>query len=108
MIAYGTLQGLNFIHTDCKLVHTDLKPDNIMMAFSERERHEALDRAAREEEYNQLPRQQLGDRTICLSHNDFGLLKKGIGRPITTDFDTARPGDEAWSHEIQAHGYQTP
>lgn len=32
-----TLMGLNYIHTKCKIIHTDIKPENILICINEEE-----------------------------------------------------------------------
>lgn len=31
-----TLQGLDYLHTKCKIIHTDIKPENILLCVSEK------------------------------------------------------------------------
>jgi len=30
-----TLQGLHYLHMKCKIIHTDIKPENILMCYTE-------------------------------------------------------------------------
>jgi len=30
-----TLQGLHYLHTKCNIIHTDIKPENILMCYTE-------------------------------------------------------------------------
>ena len=30
-----TLQGLHYLHTKCKIIHTDIKPENILLCYTE-------------------------------------------------------------------------
>lgn len=34
-----TLQGLDYLHSKCSIIHTDIKPENILMCLSEKEIH---------------------------------------------------------------------
>ncbi|EGD72229.1 CMGC/SRPK protein kinase [Salpingoeca rosetta] len=34
-----TLQGLDYLHSKCSIIHTDIKPENILMCLTEREIH---------------------------------------------------------------------
>jgi len=29
------LEGLDYLHTKCRIIHTDIKPDNILLYFDE-------------------------------------------------------------------------
>lgn len=31
-----TLQGLDYLHSKCKIIHTDIKPENILLCVSEK------------------------------------------------------------------------
>ena len=33
--ASKVLQGLDYLHTKCKIIHTDIKPENILMSVNE-------------------------------------------------------------------------
>ncbi|XP_025106527.1 SRSF protein kinase 3-like isoform X2 [Pomacea canaliculata] len=35
LIMRQVLEGLNYLHTKCKIIHTDIKPENILMCVSE-------------------------------------------------------------------------
>jgi len=30
-----TLQGLDYLHTKCKIIHTDIKPENILLCYTD-------------------------------------------------------------------------
>ena len=36
LIFTQTLQGLDYLHTKCKIIHTDIKPENILLCVSEK------------------------------------------------------------------------
>ncbi|KAK3740601.1 hypothetical protein QZH41_009719, partial [Actinostola sp. cb2023] len=36
-IVCQTLKGLDYLHTKCKIIHTDIKPENILLCISERQ-----------------------------------------------------------------------
>lgn len=108
MMVKPILQGLDFLHTECRLIHADLKPDNIMLAFTAAKEQELLHQHAENEIKRPLPQKHLEDRTIYLSHNYFG--PHGIGLPVIVDLDMAVPGDVEghYSHPIQAEGLRAP
>ncbi|KAI2695856.1 hypothetical protein CBS147332_9241 [Penicillium roqueforti] len=68
------LVGLDFLHSDCGVVHTDLKLDNILMSFE----NESVLSAFVKLQINEVPMQYKVDimtgRTVYRCHNDFGAL----------------------------------
>ena len=32
---FQTLQGLHYLHTKCRIIHTDIKPENILVCVTE-------------------------------------------------------------------------
>ncbi|CAG8225126.1 unnamed protein product [Penicillium salamii] len=91
IILQEILQALDYLHTECRIIHTDLKPANIMLRLED---HELLSRDARDEFENPLPRKYCDDgRIIHLSRKGFGPLKDIVGLVEVTDFDLAVRGD---------------
>lgn len=35
MVSRQVLQGLDYLHTKCKIIHTDIKPENILLTVNE-------------------------------------------------------------------------
>ncbi|KAI5307304.1 Pyruvate decarboxylase 1 [Ascosphaera pollenicola] len=106
LICQDVLQGLQFLHQDCHLVHTDIKPDNIMLSLTD---VSILDRIVREELETPLPRKMLWDRTIYLSRSGHGAALNVLGRAKITDFGLAVRGDgELLTHAIHPNGYRAP
>ncbi|PYH38424.1 kinase domain protein [Aspergillus neoniger CBS 115656] len=86
------LAGLDYLHSVCKVVHTDLKLDNILITF---ESEHILPRFVKEQE-EALSMQYKTDpetgRVIYRCHNNFGPLDpSGLGNiyPQITDFGAA-------------------
>ncbi|KAK2873398.1 hypothetical protein FQN49_002396 [Arthroderma sp. PD_2] len=102
------LQALDYLHSECHIIHTDLKPDNIMVKIED----PALRAVSAHEEYvNPLPQKQCEDgRTIYRSRRNYGPLKKITGLIEILDFDLAVRGDEPVAHDgcIQAEVYRAP
>ncbi|CAG8051857.1 unnamed protein product [Penicillium salamii] len=100
------VMGLHYLHTQCHVIHTDLKSDNILMAFRD---HSVLDGVVRDEIEDPLPQKISDDRTIYLSRNDFGFQASNLGRPVITDFGLSVCGDKApHNHPIQPNGFRAP
>lgn len=50
-ICRQSLLGLDYLHRVCNIIHTDLKPENVVFGLSEREKYELL--------YNQVLKTKL-------------------------------------------------
>jgi serine/threonine-protein kinase SRPK3 len=126
------LQGLDFLHSECHIIHTgenpppshpipsihlqlgkrleaedllDMKPDNVMVKLEDLS---ILGRDAKDEYNDPLPQKQLDDRTIHLSRNNYGNLRSPTGLIKLTDPGLAVPGDVPRSGYIQAELYRAP
>ncbi|KAJ5469927.1 hypothetical protein N7530_007284 [Penicillium desertorum] len=85
------LHGLDYLHSECHVIHTDLRPDNIMIKVED---PSILENSARDEYEHPLPQKSCSDgRTIYLSRNDFGISDKITGIIQITDFDLSVRGD---------------
>ncbi|KAI9148882.1 Serine/threonine-protein kinase SRPK [Paramyrothecium foliicola] len=83
------LQALDFLHTECHLIHTDLKDDNVLMTL---ENDNVLDQFLKAQENESLPRHIREDgTTVFLSRADLGPLQGYSLKPRLTDFDLAFP-----------------
>ncbi|RDL37342.1 uncharacterized protein BP5553_04775 [Venustampulla echinocandica] len=97
--------GLDYLHSDAHVIHTDIQAKNIMLSCSDPTVFEEWDAAERGEP---SPRKVDGDRVIYKSR-DFDLRKymRGIGRCVIADLGMARIGRQ---HEgfIQPDVYRAP
>ncbi|MCJ1247543.1 hypothetical protein MMC30_004757 [Trapelia coarctata] len=79
------LPGLDYLHSECHIVHTDLKLDNIMVEFE--------DPSVLED----------------FSHNDFGPLRSLYSLPKIADFGNAQQNSpQPRIHPIQPDHYRAP
>ncbi|KAJ0162150.1 Serine/threonine-protein kinase SRPK [Colletotrichum tanaceti] len=104
------LDGLDYMHSQCHVIHTDLKLDNIMVTFED---PSTIDAFVREQAAHPMARKRDGQaRTVYRCHNDFGPIQKGLGKmiPQITDFGLAQRGDRAEPliHPIQPDEFRAP
>ncbi|KAJ6149183.1 hypothetical protein N7471_000382 [Penicillium samsonianum] len=95
--------ALDYLHTECKIIHTDIKADNIMFGIAD-------DSVFSDFENNELqdpcPRKELDGRTIYTSREL--RMPKNLGAPVLCDFGSAVMGDEQHSEDIQPDIYRAP
>ncbi|KAF8800234.1 kinase-like protein [Phlegmacium glaucopus] len=99
------LIGLVYLHNECKVIHTDLKLENVLVGL---EKSLSLDDIVGDEIKSPSPGNVLPDRTIYLSQNDFGHPKSTPGRP---DFDAAilvTSSQKTFNYPIQPNCYRAP
>lgn len=111
------LMGLNYIHSECRMVHTDLKLNNILFTF---EKSTVLDEFVRA-----LATQPMARKPSCgsspaslstvsyaqytyLSQNNFGPIRSSTLLPKFADFGSTQPGDRLQTLPIQPNYYRAP
>ncbi|KAB8670388.1 hypothetical protein FH972_026301 [Carpinus fangiana] len=107
VIAPMIIDGLDYLHSVCHLIHTDLKLDNVLLALGS---HATLDAVAHDELREPSQQKKSADRAIYLSRNDFGFNEEDFGRPVITDFGLSVRGDERelFRHPIQPDNIKAP
>ncbi|KAK7433358.1 hypothetical protein QQZ08_000298 [Neonectria magnoliae] len=95
--------ALDFLHTECQIIHTDIKADNIMFGieddsvFSAFEEQELLDPSSRK---------LVDGRAIYVSREL--QMPKHWGAPVLCDFGSAVVGDTEHLEDIQPDIYRAP
>ncbi|KAK2800039.1 hypothetical protein FQN50_008278 [Emmonsiellopsis sp. PD_5] len=103
------LAGLDYLHSECRVVHTDLKLENILVTFENQNVIEDFikTQAGLPMEYKTDPT----GRTIYRCHNDFGPLKALNNLPKIADFGLAARLDNEGDlgvYPIQPDHYRAP
>lgn len=104
------LHALDYFHTECRLIHTDIKEDNIMVTI---EHDSVLKDLVHYYETNSQPRHVRTEdgRTTHLSHDEFGGLRGTTILPRLSDFNLCFPGlpdNHGHLTPIQSHRYRAP
>ncbi|EFR00637.1 CMGC/DYRK protein kinase [Nannizzia gypsea CBS 118893] len=100
------LHDLDYLHSECHIIHTDLNPDNLLIKLED---SSILHRDALDEYHNPLPQKHCDDgRIIYLSRNNHGKHIRTTIRTVITDFDLTVKGDTPNSGCIQAEIYRAP
>ncbi|KAB8242423.1 kinase-like domain-containing protein [Aspergillus flavus] len=95
------LIALDFLHSECHIIHTDLQLKNLLLPGPETS---YLSRFEEAEVADPSPRKALKDRTI---YKSLGFPPKG-GLPILADFGEARLGDQEHNEDIMPNVYRAP
>ncbi|OJD18837.1 CMGC/SRPK protein kinase [Emergomyces pasteurianus Ep9510] len=82
------LEGLDYLHTECKVVHTDLKLDNIMVTFEDSAMLGDIMNSHLEQSSMEYKIDSTG-RHVYRCHNDFGPLRGLRSIPKIVDFGLA-------------------
>jgi serine/threonine-protein kinase SRPK3 len=103
------LKGLDYMHSECRVVHTDLKADNIMMGLGD---PKVLDDFVQHEIEHPSPRKAPDHhgRIIYQSCSDFGAAPTDaiIQSAKITDIGLAEWGDQRNDKPIQSNAFTCP
>ncbi|KAL4888613.1 kinase-like domain-containing protein [Aspergillus ambiguus] len=89
------LKGLDYLYSECNIIHTDLKVVNILVGKPR----------------NPMPQKIKDDRTVYFPHNDFGDTRSYYILPKITDFGVAHHQGASSvlnRHLIQPDDYRAP
>ncbi|GFN18401.1 kinase domain-containing protein [Aspergillus tubingensis] len=81
------LIGLDYLHSECKIIHTDIKAANILTTIED---PSVLHSFAQSQPSKPMSQKTIGDYTIYLCHNNFGRPKSLDFLPILSDFGSAQ------------------
>ncbi|KAM3418249.1 hypothetical protein BST61_g4250 [Cercospora zeina] len=98
------LVGLDFLHTQCGIIHTDLKLDNILVGFED---ESVLYDGAKQFQRAASLFKESSDRRIFQSRNDFGPIRSYMSTPFIADLGLAE-SVEVGAHPIQPDTYRAP
>ncbi|KAK0629587.1 kinase-like domain-containing protein [Bombardia bombarda] len=98
--------ALDFMHTECHLVHTDLKSDNVMFAFNN---DSIFDDFEQEEMKHPCPRKEVEDGTrVIYTSRTLQASKSGVAPPILCDFGSTVFGNKENTTDVQPNVYRAP
>lgn len=101
------LLGLDYLHSECGIVHTDIKQDNIMLRFED---PSVLENFVKNLAEAPMPRKMKDDSSVYLSRYDFGAFKSFRTLLNLVDFGLAQrtDGPESLRHPIQPPLFHAP
>lgn len=102
-VLYRLFLALDFLHTECRIIHADIKADNIMLGIDD---DSVFDDFEQGELQNPCPRKEVDGRTIYVSRKL--RMPKEWGAPVLCDFGSAMPGDVEHLEDIQPDIYRAP
>ncbi|KAG8801965.1 hypothetical protein FRC16_010722 [Serendipita sp. 398] len=93
MVLKHILLGLDFLHTEAKVIHTDIQESNILLGMNEKTAEQDLDEFEQKELNSPCARKIDGDRVIYTSRRLVPSIYN-YGRPVLCDFGEARIGHQ--------------
>lgn len=96
--------ALDYLHSECHIVHTDISAQNIMAVLADKSVFEAFTQAEME---SPSPRKFTDGHNTVYMTREFGR-PKSFGRSALGDFGAAVNGDEKQAHDAQPSVYRSP
>ncbi|KAI9843776.1 MAG: hypothetical protein M1837_006137 [Sclerophora amabilis] len=112
------LMGLDYLHSECQMVHTDLKLENVLLGFESSDvLHDFVHAQRTRPMLSRKPAQTSSAASLSglspgrytyRSQNEFGPLRSSKVLPKIADFGAAQLGNRLQIHPIQPHSYRAP
>ncbi|KAL2838560.1 kinase-like domain-containing protein [Aspergillus pseudoustus] len=96
--------ALDYLHTECQVIHTDIKANNIMFELAD---DSVFAKFEQDELQDPSPRKELDGRTIYLSR-DLEMIPGKLGAPVLCDFGSAVAGGIEHTEDVQPDIYRAP
>ncbi|KAJ4387393.1 hypothetical protein N0V93_007984 [Gnomoniopsis smithogilvyi] len=103
-ILQRTFQALDYLHSECQIIHTDIKASNIMFGIGDKSVFTEFEEA---EMSNPSPRKEESDGRVIYVSRELGMPKQW-GAPILCDFGSAVLGNELHVEDVQPNVYRAP
>ncbi|KAK3296394.1 kinase-like domain-containing protein [Chaetomium fimeti] len=103
VVLYRLFQGLDYLHSECGIIHTDIKPDNIMFGFNDDSPLAEFEQAELD---SPSPRKEVNGRVIYVTRQI--PMPKSLGPPVLCDFGAAVFGDKLHDDDVQPDQYRCP
>lgn len=99
------LQALDFLHTECRLVHTDIKADNLAYGIDPQD--PVLQQFGHAEMDEPSPRKEVGQGHYIYSSRSIAM-PDSLGYTVLCDLGSATPGDQENTADAQPDAYRAP
>ncbi|KAG8813887.1 hypothetical protein FRC18_002238 [Serendipita sp. 400] len=107
MVLKHLLLSLDFLHTEAKVIHTDIQESNILLGMNEKTAKRDLEEFEQKELDSPCARKIDGDRVIYTSRQLVPPVYS-YGLPVLCDFGEARFGEFDNMADIQPYQYRAP
>ncbi|KAG6025638.1 hypothetical protein E4U41_001495 [Claviceps citrina] len=97
--------ALDYLHTECQIIHTDIKADNIMFEISDATVLSDFERAELEDP---SPRKEVDDGRFIYASRELDMMPKRMGAPVLCDFGSAVVGGVEHVEDVQPNIYRAP